>query len=95
MKISSDGRIITMPLPIPIRNEVAEDLCSHPTRRAQSAPAHRHIDNAVKHAQKMRLLSWRADHASRIPAQEIDKYKAIANITDMTDHDVTADDAGS
>lgn len=32
---------------------------------------------------------------SSCSADEIDKYKAIANITDMTDHDVTADDAGS
>lgn len=33
--------------------------------------------------------------ASSCAADEIDQYKAIAGITDMTDHDVTADDAGS
>jgi HAD superfamily hydrolase (TIGR01549 family) len=32
---------------------------------------------------------------SSCSADEIDKYKAIADIGDMTDHDVTADDAGS
>jgi phosphoglycolate phosphatase-like HAD superfamily hydrolase len=33
--------------------------------------------------------------ASSCAADEIDQYKAIAGISDMTDHDVTADDAGS
>ena len=33
--------------------------------------------------------------ASSCSADEIDQYKAIAGVTDMTDHDVTADDAGS
>jgi HAD superfamily hydrolase (TIGR01549 family) len=33
--------------------------------------------------------------ASSCSANEIDEYKAIAGITDMTDHDVTADDAGT
>jgi phosphoglycolate phosphatase-like HAD superfamily hydrolase len=33
--------------------------------------------------------------ASSCAADEIDQYKAIAGITGMTDHDVTADDAGS
>ena len=33
--------------------------------------------------------------ASSCSANEIDQYKAIAGITDMTDHDVTADDAGT
>jgi HAD superfamily hydrolase (TIGR01509 family) len=33
--------------------------------------------------------------ASSCAADEIDQYKAIAAISDMTDHDVTADDAGS
>ena len=33
--------------------------------------------------------------ASSCAADEIDQYKAIAGFTDMTDHDVTADDAGS
>ena len=33
--------------------------------------------------------------ASSCAADEIDRYKAIAGITDMTDCDVTADDAGS
>jgi phosphoglycolate phosphatase-like HAD superfamily hydrolase len=33
--------------------------------------------------------------ASSCAADEIDQYKAIAGVTDMTDHDVTADDAGS
>jgi HAD superfamily hydrolase (TIGR01549 family) len=33
--------------------------------------------------------------ASSCAADEIDSYKAIAGITHMTDHDVTADDAGS
>ena len=33
--------------------------------------------------------------ASSCSASEIDQYKAIAGITDMTDHDVTADDAGT
>ena len=32
---------------------------------------------------------------SSCAADEIDQYKAIAGVTDMTDHDVTADDAGS
>jgi HAD superfamily hydrolase (TIGR01549 family) len=32
--------------------------------------------------------------ASSCAADEIDRYKAIARITDLTDHDVTADDAG-
>jgi HAD superfamily hydrolase (TIGR01549 family) len=32
---------------------------------------------------------------SSCSSDEIDKYKAIADITDMTDYDVTADDAGS
>jgi phosphoglycolate phosphatase-like HAD superfamily hydrolase len=33
--------------------------------------------------------------ASSCAADEINQYKAIAGVTDMTDHDVTADDAGS
>ena len=33
--------------------------------------------------------------ASSCAADEIDQYKAIAGISDMTDHDVTADDADS
>jgi phosphoglycolate phosphatase-like HAD superfamily hydrolase len=33
--------------------------------------------------------------ASSCAADEIDQYKAIAGITNMTDHDVTAEDAGS
>jgi HAD superfamily hydrolase (TIGR01549 family) len=33
--------------------------------------------------------------ASSCAADEIDQYKAIAGISDMTDYDVTADDAGS
>jgi HAD superfamily hydrolase (TIGR01509 family) len=33
--------------------------------------------------------------ASSCAADEIDQYKAIAGVTDLTDHDVTADDAGS
>jgi HAD superfamily hydrolase (TIGR01509 family) len=33
--------------------------------------------------------------ASSCAADEIDQYKAIAGVTDMTDHDVTADDAAS
>ena len=33
--------------------------------------------------------------ASSCSANEIDQYKAIAGIADMTDHDVTADDAGT
>jgi HAD superfamily hydrolase (TIGR01549 family) len=33
--------------------------------------------------------------ASSCTDDEIDRYKAIAGITDMTDHDVTADNAGS
>jgi beta-phosphoglucomutase-like phosphatase (HAD superfamily) len=33
--------------------------------------------------------------ASSCTADEIDRYKEIAGIEDMTDHDVTADDAGS
>jgi phosphoglycolate phosphatase-like HAD superfamily hydrolase len=33
--------------------------------------------------------------ASSCTADEIDQYKAIAGVSDMTDYDVTADDAGS
>ena len=33
--------------------------------------------------------------ASSCSASEIDQYKAIAGIADMSDHDVTADDAGT
>jgi HAD superfamily hydrolase (TIGR01549 family) len=33
--------------------------------------------------------------ASSCSADEIEDYKSIAGISDMTDHDVTADDAGS
>jgi HAD superfamily hydrolase (TIGR01549 family) len=33
--------------------------------------------------------------ASSCSANEIDQYKAIAGIADMSDHDVTADDAGT
>jgi HAD superfamily hydrolase (TIGR01549 family) len=45
--------------------------------------------------QRIRAAGCKVVLGSSCSADEISKYKAIANISDMTDHDVTADDAGS
>jgi HAD superfamily hydrolase (TIGR01549 family) len=44
---------------------------------------------------RMRAASCKLALASSCAADEIGQYKAIAGISDMTDYDVTADDAGS
>jgi len=43
----------------------------------------------------IKAMGCRLVLASSCSADEIGRYKEIAGITDMTDHDVTADDAGS
>ena len=44
---------------------------------------------------RIRAAGCKLALASSCAADEIDQYKAIAGISDMTDYDVTADDAGS
>ena len=44
---------------------------------------------------RIRAASCKLALASSCAADEIGQYKAIAGISDMTDYDVTADDAGS
>jgi HAD superfamily hydrolase (TIGR01549 family) len=45
--------------------------------------------------QRIKADGCKAVLASSCSADEIEDYKSIAGISDMTDHDVTADDAGS
>lgn len=44
---------------------------------------------------RIRAAGCKLALASSCAADEIDQYKAIAGVSDMTDYDVTADDAGS